>query len=91
MLLSFLGFPRKKGMSRKDLLQKNKNIFVQQAKALSFAKPTVKCVIVANPANTNAKILHHYSKLPFSSITCLTRLDHNRAISQIASETKSAQ
>lgn len=57
------GFPRKKGMERKDLLQKNKNIFVEQAKALSVAKPNVKCVIVANPANTNAKILSYYSNL----------------------------
>lgn len=57
------GFPRKKGMERKDLLKKNKNIFVEQAKALSVAKPNVKCVIVANPANTNAKILSYYSNL----------------------------
>lgn len=58
------GFPRKKGMERKDLLQKNKNIFVEQASALQYAKPNVKCVIVANPANTNATILSHYSKVP---------------------------
>lgn len=51
------GFPRKPGMERKDLLQMNKKIFVEQSKALSVAKPNVKCVVVANPANTNAYIL----------------------------------
>lgn len=58
------GFPRKKGMERKDLLQKNKNIFVEQASALECAKPNVKCVVVANPANTNATILSRFSKIP---------------------------
>ena len=57
------GFPRKPGMQRKDLLQKNKNIFIQQGKALEVAKPDVRCIVVANPANTNAKILSHYSKI----------------------------
>lgn len=56
------GFPRKKGMERKDLLQMNKNIFQVQGQALSVAKPNVKCLVVANPANTNAKILAYYSK-----------------------------
>lgn len=51
------GFPRKPGMERKDLLKKNKNIFIEQGKTLSVAKPNVKCIVVANPANTNAKIL----------------------------------
>ncbi len=78
------GFPRKKGMERKDLLQKNKSIFVEQAKALSEAKPNVKCLVVANPANTNAYILSQYSRVRPENITCLTRLDHNRAISQVA-------
>jgi malate/lactate dehydrogenase len=55
------GFPRKKGMERKDLLQMNKNIFMAQGKALHVAKKDVKCLVVANPANTNAKILSHYS------------------------------
>lgn len=57
------GFPRKKGMERKDLLQMNKNIFVAQGQALSGANPNVKCLVVANPANTNAKILAHNSKI----------------------------
>ncbi len=55
------GFPRKPGMERKDLLLKNKDIFIQQAKALSKAKPDVKCVVIANPANTNAYILAKFS------------------------------
>ena len=78
------GFPRKPGMERKDLLQMNKKIFVEQGKALSVAKPDVKCVVIANPANTNAKILSHYSSIKKENITCLSRLDHNRAIGQIA-------
>ncbi len=89
VIVFFGGFPRKKGMERKDLLQKNKSIFVEQAKALSSARPNVKCVVIANPANTNATILSHFSKLRPENITCLTRLDHNRAISQIADKTKS--
>jgi malate dehydrogenase len=79
------GFPRKPGMERKDLLQKNKDIFVVQSKALHAAKPDVKCVVIANPANTNAYILGHFAdKVKKENITCLTRLDHNRGLSQIA-------
>lgn len=85
------GFPRKKGMERKDLLQKNKSIFVEQAKALSEAKPNVKCLVVANPANTNAYILSQYSRVRPENITCLTRLDHNRAISQVADKVGAQQ
>ena len=65
----------------------NKNIFMAQGKALSVAKPTVKCVVVANPANTNAKILAHYSAINHENITCLSRLDHNRAIGQLVEKT----
>jgi malate dehydrogenase len=84
------GFPRKPGMERKDLLQMNKKIFVEQSKALSVANPNVKCVVVANPANTNAYILSYFAtKVKKENITCLSRLDHNRAVSQIASQTKS--
>jgi malate dehydrogenase len=84
------GFPRKKGMERKDLLDMNKKIFVEQSKALSAAKKTVKCVVVANPANTNAYILSHFNpSIPKENITCLTRLDHNRAISQLMLKTNS--
>jgi malate dehydrogenase len=84
------GFPRKKGMERKDLLEMNKKIFVEQAKALSSAKPNVRCVVVANPANTNAYILSHFNpSIPKQNITCLTRLDHNRAVSQLMLKTHS--
>lgn len=55
------GQPRKQGMERKDLLNLNKIIFVEQAKSLILAKPDVKCVVVANPANTNTLILSHYA------------------------------
>jgi len=82
------GFPRKPGMERKDLLQTNKKIFIEQGKALSVAKKDVKCVVVANPANTNAYVLNHFSNGTNSrNITCLSRLDHNRAIGQIALKT----
>lgn len=66
----------------------NKKIFVEQGQALSVAKPNVKCVIVANPANTNATILSHFSSVKPENITCLSRLDHNRAVGQIADKTK---
>jgi len=69
----------------------NKNIFMAQAKALSVAKPDVKCVVVANPANTNAKILSHYSQVKPQNITCLSRLDHNRAIGQLVEKTGTKQ
>lgn len=58
-----------------------------QGQALSVAKPDVKCLVIANPANTNAKILSHYSKIKKENITCLSRLDHNRAIGQISEKT----
>merc|ERR1719326_256727 len=55
----FLGaFPRKEGMERKDVMEKNVGIFNSQGAALAAnAKPTVKCLVVGNPANTNAAIL----------------------------------
>jgi len=64
----------------------NKKIFVAQGKALATAKESVRCVVIANPANTNANILSKYApeKIKKENITCLTRLDHNRAVSQIA-------
>ena len=82
------GMPRKPGMERKDLLHLNKMIFLEQSHALKFANNDVKCVVVANPANTNTLILSHYAPtVKKENITCLTRLDHNRAISQIISKT----
>jgi len=81
----FLGaFPRKDGMERKDVMEKNIGIFNSQGTALKGAKPNVKCLVVGNPANTNAAILASASGLPSKNITCLTRLDHNRARSMIA-------
>ena len=57
---------------------------------MSVAKPDVKCVVIANPANTNAYILSYYNpKLKKENITCLSRLDHNSAMSQIALKTQS--
>ncbi len=73
LVIFFGGFPRKPGMQRKELLIINRNIFIQQSKALSVAKPDVKCVVIANPANTNAYILSYYNpKLKKENITCLS-------------------
>ena len=85
----FLGaFPRKEGMERKDVMEKNISIFNGQGSALADnAKPTVKCVVVGNPANTNAAILANAApKIPKKNITALTRLDHNRAVSLVAAK-----
>lgn len=85
----FLGaFPRREGMERKDVMEKNVGIFNSQGQALSdYAKPTVKCVVVGNPANTNAAILSAACpRVPKENITALTRLDHNRAQSLAASK-----
>ncbi|MEW5310242.1 MAG: hypothetical protein WDW38_002058 [Sanguina aurantia] len=80
------GFPRKAGMERKDVMSKNVNIYATQAKALeAHASKEVKVLVVANPANTNALILREYApSIPAENITCLTRLDHNRALAQVA-------
>ena len=73
-------------MERKDVLGKNVAIYKAQAAALaSKAKRDVKIVVVANPANTNAKILAKFApSIPKTNITCLTRLDHNRALAQLS-------
>ncbi|XP_074279996.1 malate dehydrogenase, cytoplasmic-like [Silene latifolia] len=80
------GFRRKEGMERKDVLSKNVSTFKAQASALeNFAAQDCKVVVVANPANTNAVILkEHAPSIPEKNITCLTRLDHNRALGQIS-------
>ena len=80
------GFPRKQGMERKDLIAMNCKIFKEQGIALdTTAKKTVKCLVVANPANTNCLMLSKYApSIPKKNFSCLTRLDHNRAIGQIA-------
>ena len=80
------GFPRKAGMERKDVMSKNVAIYKAQASALErLASKNVKVVVVANPANTNALILkEHAPSIPAENITCLTRLDHNRAMGQLS-------
>jgi len=73
--------PRTEGMQRIDLLQDNAQIFAEQGKALGqFAKPTVKVLVVGNPANTNALITWaNAGSLSPSQFSVLMRLDHNRA------------
>ncbi|XWS77278.1 hypothetical protein CRYUN_Cryun01aG0247500 [Craigia yunnanensis] len=80
------GFPRKEGMERKDVMTKNVSIYKAQASALEqHAAPDCKVLVVANPANTNALILKEFApSIPEKNITCLTRLDHNRALGQIS-------
>lgn len=80
-------FPRKQGMERQDLLKKNAGIFKVQGEAIDkVAARSVKVVVVGNPANTNAMLVSHFApSIPKSQITALTRLDHNRAVSMLAS------
>jgi len=82
--------PRKAGMERADLLQANGAIFTAQGKALSdSARKGVKVLVVGNPANTNALIAYHNApSLSPTQIHAMTRLDHNRAISQLAARLK---
>ncbi|MBA3254030.1 MAG: malate dehydrogenase [Burkholderiaceae bacterium] len=81
--------PRGPGMERKDLLTANAQIFTAQGKALDqSAKRSVKVLVVGNPANTNAYIaMKSAPSLPKSSFTAMMRLDHNRALSQLAAKT----
>ncbi|MGA1440590.1 MAG: malate dehydrogenase [Ilumatobacteraceae bacterium] len=78
--------PRKDGMDRSDLLSANGGIFKPQGQALSrSAKRDVKVLVVGNPANTNALIaMSNAADLAPKQFTAMTRLDHNRAISQLA-------
>ena len=78
--------PRKAGMERADLLSANGGIFKPQGEALSrSAKRDIKVLVVGNPANTNALIAQQNAKdLDPGRFTAMTRLDHNRAVSQIA-------
>ena len=78
--------PRKAGMERADLLSANGGIFKPQGEALSrSASKDVKVLVVGNPANTNALIaMNNASDLDPGRFTAMTRLDHNRAISQLA-------
>jgi len=81
--------PRGPGMERKDLLATNGAIFTVQGKALSDnAAPNVKVLVVGNPANSNCLIaLNNAPNLKPEQFAAMTRLDHNRAISQVASKT----
>ncbi|MDY0391350.1 malate dehydrogenase [Desulfobulbus oligotrophicus] len=81
--------PRGPGMERSDLLNANGAIFTVQGKALSDnANPNVRVLVVGNPANTNALIcLKNAPKLNPRNVTAMMRLDHNRAMSQIAEKT----
>jgi malate dehydrogenase len=80
--------PRSKGMERKDLLEANGAIFTSQGRALNdVAKRGVKVLVVGNPANTNAYIaMKSAPDLPRESFTAMLRLDHNRALSQLAAK-----
>lgn len=81
--------PRSKGMERKDLLEANGAIFTVQGKALNDnAKRNVKVLVVGNPANTNAYIAQQSAPdLDPNCFTSMLRLDHNRALSQVAAKT----
>jgi malate dehydrogenase len=84
--------PRGPGMERKDLLLENAKIFTVQGKALNdVASRNVKVLVVGNPANTNAYIaMKSAPDLPAKNFTAMLRLDHNRALSQIAAKTGKA-
>ncbi|CAN0266958.1 unnamed protein product [Discosporangium mesarthrocarpum] len=81
--------PRGPGMERKDLLEANAQIFSVQGAAINkVASRDVKVLVVGNPANTNALIAYHNAPdLQPGQFTAMTRLDHNRAISQLAAKT----
>ena len=81
--------PRKAGMERSDLLSANGGIFKPQGKALSdSARKDIKILVVGNPANTNALIAQQNAPdLDPRRFTAMTRLDHNRAVSQLAART----
>ena len=80
--------PRGPGMERKDLLLENAKIFTEQGRALNeVASRNVKVLVVGNPANTNAYIaMKSAPDLPSKNFTAMLRLDHNRALSQLASK-----
>jgi len=80
--------PRGPGMERKDLLLENAKIFIEQGKALdAVASRNIKVLVVGNPANTNAYIaMKSAPSLPSKNFTAMLRLDHNRALSQLAAK-----
>ena len=81
--------PRTKGMERGDLLEANGGIFAPQGKAINDkAADDIRVLVVGNPANTNALIaMGNAPDVPAERFTAMTRLDHNRAIAQLASKT----
>ncbi len=80
--------PRKVGMERSDLLEANGGIFTVQGKALSdSANPSVRVLVVGNPANTNCLIaMNNAPAIDDRQFTAMTRLDHNRAVTQLAAK-----
>src|SRR5687767_10276329 len=78
--------PRTKGMERGDLLEANGGIFKPQGEAINAgAADDIKVLVVGNPANTNALIAQrHAPDVPAERFTAMTRLDHNRAVAQLA-------
>jgi malate dehydrogenase len=82
--------PRGPGMERKDLLEANGKIFAPQGQALSeVASRDVKVLVVGNPANTNCLIaMKNAPQLKTSNFTAMMRLDHNRALSQVAQKVR---
>ena len=81
--------PRTKGMERADLLEANGGIFKPQGEAIAAgAASDVKVLVVGNPANTNALIAQRNADgVPAERFTAMTRLDHNRAVAQLATKT----
>ena len=84
--------PRSKGMERSDLLEANGGIFKPQGEALNeHAASDVRILMVGNPANTNCLIAKSNAPdIPAERFTAMTRLDHNRAIAQLAQKTGAA-
>ncbi|HEX3510192.1 MAG TPA: malate dehydrogenase [Solirubrobacteraceae bacterium] len=80
--------PRTKGMERAELLSENGKIFTVQGRALAErAAPDVKVLVVGNPANTNCLIAMNNAKdIPRERFTAMMRLDHNRAVAQLANK-----
>ncbi|MDR2092219.1 MAG: malate dehydrogenase [Azoarcus sp.] len=83
--------PRGPGMERKDLLTENAKIFTVQGAAIGqYADPGCKVLVVGNPCNTNAyiakEIAQKYGRIPARNFTAMLRLDHNRALSQLAAK-----
>ncbi len=81
--------PRTKGMERGDLLEANGGIFAPQGKAINdHAADDIRVLVVGNPANTNALIaMSNAPDVPQERFTAMTRLDHNRALAQLANKT----